>query len=150
MYNIDWPENQENIFGAVIRIAHYTHFSKNEILNWTIDEIHKALSLIEVHEQKQAQLHFAIADYNILMDTVPTDKQGNVKSSEREDILAQARKIRKHFTGEETEKENQINNLDIITKGGYNIVGEMTKEEYLEAKKQYDEAKKIITDQYGT
>ncbi|MDZ4786730.1 MAG: hypothetical protein SGJ02_11715 [bacterium] len=146
----NWPDDQENVFEAVLKIANFTHFPKEEILDWTIDEANKALEVIHESEQRQAQVLFAVADYKIFLDTVPTDDKGNVKTSEREDILEKARTLRSHFTGEKTGNEDKINNLDFINKNGDNVIGEMTAEEYQEERAKYTQKRKAITEQYGT
>lgn len=135
MLDVGWDDQDENIFGAIIRIAHYTGFAKSEILNWTIDEVNKALKIIKNEEQKQSLLLFAVADYSRLIELEPSNKDGTSNKSERAKLMNKAQKIRSIFTGEEVEKE-ESNNIKFFSIRSERVVEEMTVEEYKKYKKE--------------
>lgn len=123
-----WDNEDENIFGAVVMIAHFTGFSKQEILSWTLDEINKALEIIKNQERKQAHLLFAIADYERLINAEPTNSDGKINTTEKDKLINKAKNLRAVFTGEKVEKED--NNSKFFGMKNQRVAEEMTVEEF--------------------
>lgn len=138
MFNVQWESQFENIFRGVLKIAHYTGFSKDEILSWTPDEINKAVEIINENDKKQAILLFSVADYNRIMNLEPTNKDGTVNNNEKEKFNQKAKKLRSIFTGEEIEIDTKNNRF--FEMKNQRVAEEMTVEEF----------KKYKAEHYGT
>jgi len=153
--SIQWPEQDKSLFRAVLKIAHFTGFSKEEITGWTTDEIEEALRIINEDEQLQNAELFALIDYYILKTTKYTK---NVGSDKRPKIVAdkQARKkadkeagrIRSVLTGQTLESEID-KNIRVFQGMGiasdYKVVKIMSVEEFVKEKQRLKiESKSII------
>ena len=134
MIEIEWQSEDENIFGAVIMIAHFTGFPKQEILSWTMDEVNKALEIIKNYEKKQAYLAFSVADYERLMNAEPTNADGKMNTNEKNKLTNKARELRAVFTGEVVEKEE--NNNRFFSFKNQRVVEEMNIEEFKKYKEE--------------
>jgi len=135
VFDVQWESQYENIFKAVLKIAHYTGFPKDEILNWTADEINKAVELIDDEVKKQATLLFSVADYERLISLEPTNQDGSINKNQKEKINGKAKKLRSVFTGEEVETE--VNNTRFFAMKNQRVVEEMTLEEFKKFKEEH-------------
>jgi len=99
-----------NIFKAILKIGHYTGFSKEEIQNWSLDEITKALTFIDEQEKINHTYQLAYHDYYFYLNRANQyDKKNQDKA--KKDIRT-AEKIRNNLTG----KKEKRNNFSIFEK----------------------------------
>jgi hypothetical protein len=119
---------------ATLEIAHYTGWSKDELFNWTADEIELALKHIEQKEKERWTKALMLEEYHILLTSEYNKKAGKsivADTQAYKKAHKSANKIKEVLTGIVAEKTGGIQSSGLAPDVR---VTEMTLEEYKKIK----------------